>query len=255
MLCLWSGGCDSSLMLYDIVQATLQPIVKDGTKQYRMCGNFIDYDPDEKINVISINHEQVPAKEESKKARKKLIEILSKRFKQKRIFACEVDIVNGGDYPLSVCHNNGIIQPTLWLLHAAQYLDASEDLYVGYIRTDDIWHYKQDFIAAFELLQKLANRTGKLIFPLEWYTKHDVIKSLKQVKIYQHVWYCENPHNGKRCRGIHKCHPCDEHDAALARITKIEKLEKLEHTKIDGIIKRTRRNKRKGASVQTMGTS
>ena len=249
MKILWSGGCDSSLVLYDIVQATLRPIVKNGVEQYRMCGEIVDYDPNERIDVISINHDQVPAKEESKAARKKLLEVLSKRFVQKRIFAGEVDIVNGGGYPLSVCHNNGIIQPTLWLLQAAQYLEASEDLYVGYIRTDDIWHYKQEFIAAFELLQKLANRTGKLIFPLEWYTKQDVIKLLKQAKIYQYVWYCENPHYGKRCRGINKCHPCDEHDVALDRIAKAE------NALLNKAHKRTRRDKRKGIDTQTLGSS
>lgn len=242
MLVLYSGGCDSSLVLFDIVQATLQKTVDNGIEQYCMCGGFIKYDPNERINVISINHEQVPAKEESKRARQKLIEILSKRFPEKRILAGEVDICNVG---CQAQHNNGIIQPALWLLHAAQYLEAKEDLYVGYIRTDDIWHHKHDLIAAFDALQRMANRTGKLVFPLEWYTKQDVIKNLKLAKIYQYTWYCESPRDGKKCNGVHKCHSCDEHDAALDRINKRDALDKIEQVKIDKMCRRGKCSKAK----------
>lgn len=250
MLLLFSGGCDSTSLLYDMMSSieykSSIPNSEKGVYKIEYSGTYGLYPYLESVRAISINHEQVPAAEESRKARSAIIASLLKKFPSKTLYHTEVTIATSSIHTSKsqVSIGGGLIQPTLWMLQAAQYLDESEDLYVGYIKGDCIWHYKHELITAFNCLQQISHRTGKLIFPLEWTTKIEVIKHLKQNHFYNKTWYCERPVNGKRCgrNDRLKCNSCKTHDFSIDQFNAESALEKK-------ISNRTRRLKNKESAT------
>ena len=186
-LILWSGGCDSTLVLWDLLQ------------EQDKCS--------EPINTISISHPQVWAINEQLRARKEILKHL--RGKGYRINDSEVQIIHDGFNQIKA---GGAQQAALWLSMGVVYLGPNEDLYVGYVRGDDFWHYRQDYDWGFTYLRHLSNRTGKWIAPLEWVKKHEVIERLKKADLYRLVWWCEDPKNHKPCG---KCPSCVMHGRGL----------------------------------------
>lgn len=170
-LLLWSGGCDSTLLLYDLLNAQ-----KKGDE---LVGRYITIKATEHIRTISVNDKQVAGSAHARKARDILLPLLRKRFNNRFVHG-ETTVSRKGlfiDNP-----NGGLIQPCLWLFHAAGYLDSAEDLYAGYIRGDDIWHYYGWIHQAFAAFQALTHRTGQLKLPLEWIHKSEILHRLKKLR-------------------------------------------------------------------------
>lgn len=189
-LLLWSGGCDSTLILIDMLRST------------KNRSQFLSL-RDNRIRTIAINHPQVAGVEHNKEARKRMFPLLRKRFGWHPDWHSEVDITH--DANAAIVPTGGIIQPALWVLYAIPYLEHDEDLYAGYIRSDDVWHHRDEFIQAFDGLQRLTNRIGKLIFPLEWKSKADVIHYLRKERFIKHPWYCELPVGNSPCKHCASC--------------------------------------------------
>lgn len=180
-LVLWSGGCDSTLVLYRLLKEH-----QDEDKGY--------------VHAISVNHDQVPANKESQIARKKILA----KFKKMRLWVLhtEVNIKSKGYREVYPC--GGLTQPTIWLT-IINYLKEKEDLYFGYIKGDDIWHHKYAFEEACKNLFSLGCRSGNVIMPLEYTSKEEVIKELKQLNLLDLCWYCERPEKGKACGDCLSC--------------------------------------------------
>jgi len=198
-LLLWSGGCDSTLLLYDLLNAKY-------SHDDKKCGRYVELKASEKIR--SIDHPQQAGYVGNRNARQRLLPILRKKFE-----------FNHGEISISqdaieLSANGGIIQPMMWILQASQYLEANEDLYVGYIKGDDIWHYRSSLFNAFQHVQEFTHRTGKLILPLEWVSKAEVLYRLQDLKLLKHTWYCEFSDTAK----CGKCPSCHTHDTALWRL-------------------------------------
>ncbi len=196
-LVLWSGGCDSTLVLFDLLRK-------------RQAQGILGL-PDDPVRAVSFTHPQVMAQEENRKARLALIPILENRFGK---FARSEFAITLDGFGCST--NGGCIQPMMWMLQAALCLEKSEDLYIGYVRTDCALVYRPQLYAGFSAIQEMNYRTGKLFFPLEWTQKPEIITRLKTERLYRHTWYCESPENGKKCG---KCSPCTTHRTALWKIS------------------------------------
>jgi 7-cyano-7-deazaguanine synthase in queuosine biosynthesis len=181
----WSGGCDSTLIL---LQA-----LRDG-------GN---------VRTLSLNYDQVGAYEESWYARQSILKIL--RAQNYQISHTEVNVSCKGDSEFIRSENGGVIQPIMWISMATSFLQTNEDLYMGYIQGDCIWHYKHEFVSAFDQMQQVQDKTGKLQFPLEWMHKDEIIGQLDQTGMLQHVWYCELPLNHKPCGDCASCKTHNKH--------------------------------------------
>jgi 7-cyano-7-deazaguanine synthase in queuosine biosynthesis len=185
---LWSGGCDSTLVLYDLMKE--------------------QYDKREfaKIKVVSIVHNQVNAAAESRRARKQILKWFKKKgwgtpyHYEVTIDGCNAD------------KGRGLTQPPIWLSMGMLHTAKDEDLYCGYIKTDCIWHYVGFLHQAFNNLQGLLGKSGTLQMPLEWETKAGVIKRLKEAGLYDLTWYCEQPKRGAKCGD---CEPCITHEMGL----------------------------------------
>ena len=89
-------------------------------------------------------------------------------------------------------------------------------MYSGYIRGDDYWHNANRYQTAFEALQLVAGRTGKLWHRLEWESKADVIRQARAAGLEKLCWWCEEqelkPVRG-RVRACGKCKSCETHTA------------------------------------------
>jgi 7-cyano-7-deazaguanine synthase in queuosine biosynthesis len=118
----------------------------------------------------------------------------------------------------------GLIQPITWIPLAASFLHEKEDLYVGYIRGDDLWHYKSQVYWIFTYLQEVCHKHGVLRLPMEWETKYDVIKKLKEVGLFKLCWTCERPSPKEKPCG--ECVPCCSMNSALWRLSKEPKPKK-----------------------------
>jgi len=198
MLLSWSGGCDSTVMLYEALKTK-----KDN----------------ETVRAISVSHIQVTNSEISKIARAK---IKAKLARAGLTFQhVEVAVTHEGSFQIEPC--GGLSQPALWLQVATSYLEQAEDLALGYITGDDIWHYRNYLCEAFQNTQVISNRSGQLQFPLEWYTKSAIIERLKEVGLYNLCWWCEFPSKGRPCT---RCAVCIRHKTALYRLELDDKLTK-----------------------------
>lgn len=91
-----------------------------------------------------------------------------------------------------------------------------EDIFLAYIRGDCFWHHRQSLIWAFGYLAEVADKTGNLMFPLEYTPKFQVVQRLRKSRgLMSRIWYCELPQKGKPCG---TCTSCFTHRTALMQL-------------------------------------
>ncbi len=206
----WSGGCDSTLALLDLSRESSEA---------------------HPVKALSVSHPQVIGDEEHRKARQAILEWA--RNKGHHIVHQELHLrVHGSDGKITGAggkegwfnadQNGGLIQPIMWMPLAATYLDVREDLYMGYVREDDIWHYEGNFTRMFGDLQFLMNKKGSIKYPLKGESKVDVIRRLKELGVLDLCWYCEDPKKGKPCDD---CPSCRRHLTGLWQLDRFKPVE------------------------------
>jgi len=172
---LWSGGLDSTLLLYEKARDN----------------------PTELINAVTIPNiaNTVQASKQESLARKKL----KKKIPFKNIKYHEINI----DY--------NYIDETwtmpIWLCHSIMSIKKDDNLNFSYLSSDgaDFWVKRQELINAFNSIMKLRGNTATISFPFEYKTKGYVIEQLKRLKLIKDCWTCGNPKNGKPCNKCMKC--------------------------------------------------
>ena len=197
---LFSGGCDSTLVLYQIAMNQLKQNV---------CGY---------VTAVSIEHDQVPAAKEQKRAR----ELIKTEFLERQlpIEFIEVKIKHESG---SIRNNYGLPQPPIWLSMSSLYVDKNDTVYLGYHDGDDYWHYKEHAEQAFKSFSKVQDKHDiKIEYPLEFQSKAEIITELKARGLYNLCWYCENPTIESTVCGT--CNSCKTHLTALWQIEKFNKI-------------------------------
>lgn len=187
-LVLWSGGCDSTLIL-------------DG-----LLVNSSEYYP---VRALTIIHDQVHPKKQPAKARERAKDYWKK--KGYHLDHTEVKITRKGDIQAT---NYG--QPIFWLSFAIPHLRDKEDLFLGYIREDCVWHRKENLYNVFDEWMKMSRRTGKLRTPFEWAHKSTIVNALKKSGLLKKTWWCEKNSESKKPCG--SCFPCQSYLTAEWRI-------------------------------------
>lgn len=195
-LLLWSGGCDSTLLLRDLL--TARNNAGKGAYTSLATGEF--------VRSLAIGCGQCAGSVRMRETRQKLIPKMEKIAGSGWVHG-ETVITRDG---LTIDAFGGLPQPVLWILNASLYLDQHENLYAGYIRGDDFWHYSGWVHHAFDSIQRLTNRTGKLLTPLEWFDKSDVLTVLPP-GLLKLTRSCE----GDSDRPCGKCKPCKTHATAI----------------------------------------
>jgi len=201
-LCLWSGGCDSTLLLHDLAASE---VLKEDTI----------------IRAVSITHPQIVNSTVASMVR---LQILAELFKRGLKISYHEININNKDIECE--QGSGAPQTVIWMSSVIPYLQETEDLYMGFIRSDDIWHFREYLGLAFLNLQILRGNRGGLKLPLEWWSKADVIQRLKKLGLYEMCWTCENPvkHQGTN-KPCGKCRPCRTQTDAEYRLRKWPKQE------------------------------
>lgn len=194
MLLVWSGGLDSTWMLYRALN--------DAPR-----GNT--------VRTISINHCQVSGVSQDRTARNKITRILNKAgWRFDRI---EVD-VNVKAFSRDHAINHGIIQPVMWLSHALLHADTGETIQIGYIKGDDaLMHWDK--------MADIKNRCGEMMgkaltleLPLMFTEKYEIVRAVKKdaAWILENIWWCEPPPDTPNIRKpCGKCTSCHKHATAL----------------------------------------
>lgn len=168
-LILWSGGCDSTLLLFQMATKALAA-------------------GDAPPRALSVSYDdQIPAGEQHRTARLRIL----KEFRRRglKVDHSEFVFTKQGDFGLE--RPPGLGQPILWLGFGQSCLMEDEDLYLGYVRGDDIWHYREHIVSTFSSMQQVSKKSGSLYFPLEWESKDEVLSQLADAKLLKFVWYCE----------------------------------------------------------------
>lgn len=164
-LLLWSGGCDSTFVLAEMLAAK-----KD-------------------VRTISIVQSQFWHNEQQRLARKLIVG----HFKRRKIVWPHIEVVIQHKYPFDHrghIQMNGVL-PAIWLGIATQYLAKDEDLAIGYIKGDNAIHWLEHIRESFKWLQRLAFRNGSLLLPVEWHSKAMILAGLKKHKLLRKCWWCE----------------------------------------------------------------
>jgi len=192
MLLTWSGGCDSTYLLNYLCQYATK---------------------DSPVRTISINHPQIAAYDMQVMARQRILEELIDN-RHYHIDHTEVEIINNG--PASCVSGTGSNQAAIWVSMALLYLNEGEDLYLGFIKKDDIWHSWPHMKTMFEEGLKLMGKTGKLNLHTEHLTKWEILKGLKEDKLLDMTWHCEDD----SLTPCGRCISCETHQVALYQLDK-----------------------------------
>lgn len=172
---LWSGGMDSTLLLYNRAN---------------------EYENDT-INALTILTEAGSTKQRSqeKKARRKLLKVLPKNIKHHEV---KVDS--------TIRHQTW--QMPIWLSYLIPHVGSDDIVSIGYLASDGytFWGLREKLLTAFNSHMKLmGNNKAVLEFPYESFTKGWVIKELRKAKLLSKCWYCGEPKKGKPCGKCMKC--------------------------------------------------
>lgn len=190
-LVLFSGGCDSTLVLY--------------TQAMNQLKNNAIYN---RVTAVSINHDQVPSQKQQQNARSKIKAEFIKR--ELPIDWIDVTITQSGGF----IAGGGTSQPVLWLPTAALYLKAGDTLYTGYHSGDGYWVFHNEAELALQSFLKVMDKKDiKIEHQLQFKDKACIIRELKERGLYDLCWYCEEPTPSDTPCG--NCTPCKTHRTAL----------------------------------------
>lgn len=199
---MWSSGCDSTLLLYELLKK---------------------YGPD-KVIAISCKFPWLNKKKASHEVifRQRFIDDLKRKNTGLSGFTHYTIDVNWQYRPKDSknggYHSSGLLQPYSWLTIALPLMKPNDWFYIGTIRGDDlVTLYLRQFQDLFEASSKMLNKEIHLCMPYVGYTKANVIAKLIEYGIYDLTWFCEKPES-PTSGPCTNCHPCKTHIEALASI-------------------------------------
>jgi 7-cyano-7-deazaguanine synthase in queuosine biosynthesis len=207
----WSGGCDSTLVLDD-----LRLVLKDDPRV---------------ITAISFVHGQL-ASEKLIWERQKRNEYLALNNKENKIKHIEINI----EKAFIQVGEQSCVQPAMWLSNIIPIINNKSIVFMGYHKGDDFFTYSvfSSWLKAFCGLSNLFGKEILFSFPYIHSDKKEIIKTLKTRNIYEQTWYCENPlSNGKICG---YCEPCKTHKVALSMIEEDKKTDIISTTLANDLV-------------------
>jgi len=173
----WSGGYDSTLILYDILKEhgcchTLYFDLKGISKEKR---------------ILELSY------------RKKFIEFAKK--KNWNIIDNIIKIDYGKLYA-----DNLLPQQTFWMLNSLWFVPDNATISFGFHRGDDFWHQCSKYESMGQTILEALNKKIWINFPLKWKDKHSIIADIRNNKLEKYVWTCECPTEKNKACGY--CRPC-----------------------------------------------
>ena len=189
----WSGGCDSTLLLYELLKKYGPNRVKAVTYKY-------------------------PYYDETKFMSEQMKRDQFKEFlkKENLDYFCHTTYKMECDNSKVWAQGGGNAQAPGWLM-SLLYCQDGDYFYDTSIKNDDLTIKNEDLKQAIEHLSNILSRKIILRQPYLYFTKEYIIAKLIKYKIYKYTWYCEMPESvGKVCC---KCEPCALHTKSLAALS------------------------------------
>lgn len=196
---MWSGGTDSTLLLYELIMAY-------GVE-----------------NVFAISYDY-PWLTENKKLSERSHRHLFKSklecmgfMNNKKINHTDIKISNS---TITGNHLNtspgGLPQAVGWLLSIPIYIPDGSYIYLGSIKNDDLTLHMEDYHNMFESMSNVLFRNIILREPYLYFSKYQILDKLIQYDLYDSTWTCELPDTANKSCG--KCKPCVDHKIALKEL-------------------------------------
>lgn len=203
---LYSGGCDSTLVLHEAL--------------------LIGKEKHVTINTISFKSRQLGGADIEAKKREQYFEYCKKSGLPigKNLTIC---IDNEGSDGFQTGYAS-CPQPAIWTYNLLVYLPTDSFVLTGYIHGDDFLTYDiySKWFQIYNGINHLFDKKIEFYCPLAFTSKNDVISGLRQNGIEKYTSYCEAPNSkGKPCGS---CASCVKHKAysALVKIPKNYKKQK-----------------------------
>lgn len=199
---IWSGGCDSTLLLYNILDYLHQNNDHRQVTTYCFTHN--------QISQIKENNE--------KKSRDEFIEYIRNSKLSNNLGKSETIKISNDSHGMNMGNSSSCPQPAMWLYSTMSIIQDNSLVFLGYIHGDDffnitVFKYWYDMYSG---LRGLFGKMGlQISFPFINSDKLGVIENLKNLDIYQYCTFCEMPNeDGSECG---ECSSCVKHNAYLSQ--------------------------------------
>lgn len=199
---MWSGGTDSTLLLYEL----------------------LDTYGAEYVHAISYNYPWLyEDKYQSEKVyREKFIEKMKTKgsryypFSYNEFNTTVESYVGDNIHPL-YGNRPSYPQAVAWLLSVGPYIPDRSYIYTGAILDDDL-SFRREYYR--EMFTGMCGVLGKYLMLREPYAllkKHEILDKLIEYDLYDCTWFCELPPNGPETKCC-KCNPCLLHMRSLSAL-------------------------------------
>lgn len=197
---MWSGGADSTLLLYELLDA---------------------YGSDRVVAVSYTYPWLTCAKKSSEKGHRDAFKAKMKLKGDKYSNFKHITFDVNAEYEdpsqkfksAPSVQQGGLPQAIAWLLTIPLYVPDNSYIYTGAIRTDDLTYWRKEYSDIVTNISEILCRDFVYREPYIQLEKHDVLEKLFLYGIYDTAWCCEMPTQiYKPCL---QCAPCKTHLLAL----------------------------------------
>ncbi len=191
-LLLWSGGCDSTLLLYELCK-------KYGKKE----GHSINC---VSVEFWGLRSEKIKKEEESRKKFKKYLKSLGYNVNYAKV---KIDLKLPKINWVEQGTTSGL-QFFYWFSNILSFIDDNTSIYLGYIYNDSIWYTYSELESIINNSFRMVGCSGTLWrLPLSLKRKLEIINKLEEEGLLDFCWWCEEPVlDNKEIIECGKCTPC-----------------------------------------------
>jgi len=191
---LYSGGCDSTLVLFDILVSLKSK--NDGRD----------------IDAYCFTHGQLGHKVVmERKARDSFLKHMKANGYINNVIVHEIEL------PKEVIYAQRCGQPALWISNILPLIRDKSLIYAGYHQGDCFLSYgvHRDWLKATTGLLNLYGKFDvEITYPLQNASKEDILRRLRYERIYDFTWHCETVYASTETP-CGNCAPCKLHRASL----------------------------------------
>ncbi len=202
IICLWSGGCDSTLVLFELL------------KELKTLND------ERVVKTYSFSHAQISSVKMlwEKQKRDTFLLWLDQNGCANKVQHTHISL------PEYQMNHAGSIQSALWVTNIIPLTWEESFIFGGYHDGDCFWNYDlmSEWLKIASGMVTMLNKKIDFCMPLRFWKKKEIIYSLKKYGIYECTWWCENPGNNGRCG---YCDPCQLHEMSLDFYNKQNKIE------------------------------
>lgn len=199
---MWSGGTDSTLLLYELLDAYGAENVVAVSYKYPW--------------LLENKYESERIHREAFKAKMNLRGEKYSNFTHVE-FDIKQNVVSGSRSVLNVSPCCGLPQAIAWLLSISLYSPYHSYIYDGGIREDDLTIILDSYHKTFEGISEVLDKKFILREPYIMFSKRQVLERIFKYDLYEETWHCEMP--GSINDECLTCNPCKTHIAALNEIS------------------------------------